>query len=191
MFREFSTMSPSSPESELRLEIASGSAACFLTWTSTVFLDLAVANGHIDETRSKHSGEHRIRATSATLPHRAAENFEMWRMALAADSKHRKWGGDWAYGDFDRDGDLDILMTRTMVQRIYTERSAGAPSERSILLARVEANRDAIGASVRIFYEDKHNREWVRGGSSYLSPIGVANHIWTRRARDKIDRNGE
>jgi hypothetical protein len=99
-----------------------------------------------------------------------------------------KVGRGLAYGDFDRDGDLDILMT-TNNGPAYLYRNDQATPYRSIrfYLQGLKSNRDAIGASVRIFYEGQSQSRMVRGGSSYLSQSELP-LTFGLGARDKIDR---
>jgi len=93
-----------------------------------------------------------------------------------------------AYGDFDRDGDLDLLMT-TNRGPAYLYRNAQVAGNRSIRfrLVGTKSNRDAIGASLKIFHNGSIQSHLIKGGSSYLSqselPVtfGVGKH-------DKIDR---
>src|SRR6185437_7988596 len=75
-----------------------------------------------------------------------------------------------AYGDFDRDGDLDLLMT-TNNGPAYLYRNDLKRGNRSIRfqLVGTKSNRDAIGAAVRIFLGGQSQLRVVRGGSSYLS----------------------
>jgi hypothetical protein len=75
-----------------------------------------------------------------------------------------------AYGDFDRDGDLDILLT-TNNGPAYLYRNDQIAGNRSIRfhLTGTKSNRDAIGAVVRIFYDGQSQSRMVKGGSSYLS----------------------
>ena len=78
-----------------------------------------------------------------------------------------------AYGDFDRDGDLDLLIT-TNNGPAYLYRNDQTSGNRSIRfqLTGTKSNRDAIGAIVRIFAEGNAGQsQWrmVHGGSSYLS----------------------
>jgi hypothetical protein len=78
-----------------------------------------------------------------------------------------------AYGDFDRDGDLDLLMT-TNNGPAFLYRNDQTAGNRSIRfqLVGTKSNRDAIGATVRIFYNGQSGQSQsrvVRGGSSYLS----------------------
>ena len=99
-----------------------------------------------------------------------------------------KVGRGLAYGDFDRDGDLDILMT-TNNGPAYLYRNDQLAGNRSIRFRLVgkQSNRDAIGAAVRIYHEGTIQSRLVKSGSSYLSqselPItfGLGKH-------DKIER---
>jgi hypothetical protein len=99
-----------------------------------------------------------------------------------------KVGRGLAYGDFDRDGDLDILMT-TNYGAAYLFRNDQLAGNRGVRfhLVGTKSNRDAIGARVRIYYNGQSQVREVRGGSSYLSqselPVtfGLGKH-------DKIER---
>jgi hypothetical protein len=81
-----------------------------------------------------------------------------------------KVGRGLAYGDFDRDGDLDLLLT-TNNGVAYLYRNDGLAGNRSIRfrLIGTKSNRDAIGATVRIASRGLSQSRIVKGGSSYLS----------------------
>src|SRR5204863_81217 len=73
-------------------------------------------------------------------------------------------------GDFDRDGDLDILMTTNNGPAyLYRNDPEGHPRSIRFRLKGTKSNRDAIGSSIRIYYEGHTQSRMVRGGSSYLS----------------------
>ena len=75
-----------------------------------------------------------------------------------------------AYGDFDRDGDLDLLITTNQgpAYLYQTELTSGNRGLR-IRLTGTKSNRDAIGALVRVFTPDGAQMRMVKTGSSYLS----------------------
>jgi hypothetical protein len=93
-----------------------------------------------------------------------------------------------AYGDFDRDGDLDILLT-TNNGPAYLYRNDQLAGNRSIRfrLTGTKSNRDAIGAVVRIFYYGQSQSRMVKGGSSYLSQSELPVTFGLGR-RDKVAR---
>jgi hypothetical protein len=93
-----------------------------------------------------------------------------------------------AAGDFDRDGDIDLLMT-TNNGPAHLYRNDQDAENRSIRfhLTGTASNRDAIGASVRIFHGGESQSRMVRSGSSYLSQSELAVTFGVGR-RDRVDR---
>src|SRR5262249_22178965 len=81
-----------------------------------------------------------------------------------------KVGRGLAIGDFDRDGDVDLLMT-TNNGPAYLFRNDQTAGNRSIrfTLVGTRSNRDAIGATVKLFAGGIMQTRMVRSGSSYLS----------------------
>jgi len=75
-----------------------------------------------------------------------------------------------ACADIDRDGDLDILMT-TNGGEARSYRTDVSNRNRSVRfrLQGTKSNRDAIGATVRLFDRAGNQSRMVRSGSSYLS----------------------
>jgi hypothetical protein len=93
-----------------------------------------------------------------------------------------------AYADFDRDGDLDLLLT-TNNGPAYLYRNDQLAGNRSIRfrLAGTKSNRDAIGASVRIFSGGLSQSRMVKSGSSYLSQSELPITFGVEK-RDHVDR---
>ena len=90
---------------------------------------------------------------------------------LAAASTQPKVGARLAYGDFDRDGDLDLLMTTNHGPAYLYRNDVSSPAIAAFALRLIgtKSNRDAIGAIVRISTAAERSRAWSSGGSSYLS----------------------
>ena len=147
-----------------------GFGCTFLDVDLDGLLDLAVANGHIDETvRNIHGNVGYAQAPQLFL-NRGGGKFQDVAEAVGGGFSSPKVGRGLAYGDFDRDGDLDILLT-TNNGPAYLYRNDQLAHAKSIRfhLQGKKSNRDAIGASIRIFYGAQMQSRMVRGGSSYLS----------------------
>jgi hypothetical protein len=98
-----------------------------------------------------------------------------------------KVGRGLAFGDFDRDGDLDLLMTTNNGPAfLYRNDQSGNRSVRFRLVG-TKSNRDAIGATLRIFHGGTSQSRLVKGGSSYLSQSELPVTFGLGK-RDKIDR---
>jgi hypothetical protein len=75
-----------------------------------------------------------------------------------------------AYGDYDNDGDLDLLVTSNNGPARLLRNDGGSGTVLRVSLAGSSSNRDAIGAKVRIV-RDGAPSPWqtIKTGSSYLS----------------------
>jgi enediyne biosynthesis protein E4 len=165
-----------------------GFGCMFLDVDLDGYLDLVVANGHIDETVRNIRGNTGYAQSPQLFLNRGAGKFHDVADGTGGGFETPKVGRGLAYGDFDRDGDLDILMT-TNNGPPYLYRNDQVANHRSIRFHLIgsKSNRDAIGALVRIFYEGQTQSRMVRGGSSYLSQSELA-VIFGLGHREKIDR---
>jgi enediyne biosynthesis protein E4 len=150
-------------------------------------LDLAVANGHIEETVRNIRGNVGY-AQPPQLFLNQGGKFQDVAANVNGGFAQPKVGRGLAYGDFDRDGDLDILLT-TNNGPAYLYRNDQLPGNRSIRfrLTGAKSNRDAIGAVVRIFYDGLRQSQMVKSGSSYLSQSELPLTFGLGK-RDKIER---
>ncbi|MGA8267973.1 MAG: CRTAC1 family protein [Candidatus Acidiferrales bacterium] len=134
------------------------------------YLDLIVANGHIDETVRNIRGN----VGYAQPPHLFLNDEKGAFHDVASEAgggfDQPKVGRGLAYGDFNRDGNLDLLMT-TNNGPAYLFRNEQLGGNRSIRLqlTGTKSNRDAIGAGVRVECNGSGQSRVVKGGSSYLS----------------------
>jgi len=150
-------------------------------------LDLAVANGHIEETvRNIRGNVGYAQPPQLFLNQRG--KFQDVAAEVDGEFAEPKVGRGLAYGDFDRDGDLDILLT-TNNGPAYLYRNDQLAGNRSIRfhLTGTKSNRDAIGAVVRIFHDGQSQSRMVKGGSSYLSQSELPVTFGVGK-RDKVAR---
>jgi hypothetical protein len=151
-------------------------------------LDLAIANGHIDETVRNIRGNVGYAQPPELFLNNGSGGFRDVAGEVGAGFGQAKVGRGLAYGDFDRDGDLDLLVT-TNNGSAYLYRNDQSSGNRSIRfrLLGTKSNRDAIGAEIRIESAGSSQSRMVKSGSSYLSqselPVtfGLGQH-------EKIDR---
>jgi hypothetical protein len=165
-----------------------GFGCVFADLTLDGALDLVVANGHIDDV---------VRATRGSLGQAqppllflndGAGVFQEAAAAAGPDFARPRVARGLAYGDFDRDGDLDLLMTTNNGPAVLF-RNDLAPGHRSVRLTLVgtQSNRDGIGARVRVFHGGATQTRLVKSGSSYLSQSELPVTFGVGR-RDRVDR---
>jgi enediyne biosynthesis protein E4 len=152
------------------------------------WLDLVVANGHIEETVRNIRGNVGYAQTPHLFLNQGSGVFRDAAAAIGGDFAQPKVGRGLACGDFDRDGDVDLLMTTNNGQA-FLFRNDQLPGNRSIRfrLVGTKSNRDAIGASVRIFHGGTSQSRLVKSGSSYLSQSELPVTFGVGR-RDRVDR---
>jgi enediyne biosynthesis protein E4 len=133
-------------------------------------LDVAVANGHIDETVRNIRGNVGYAQPPQLFHNLGGGKFHDVADEIGGGFEKPKVGRGLAVGDFDRDGDLDLLLT-TNNGAAYLYRNDVENGNRSIRfkLVGTQSNRDAIGAVVRIDWQGRQQTRVVRSGSSYLS----------------------
>jgi enediyne biosynthesis protein E4 len=146
-----------------------GFGCAFLDVNLDGWLDLAVANGHIDETVRNIRGNVGYAQPPQLFLNNGRGSFHDVASEVGGDFNQPKVGRGLAYADFDRDGDLDLLLTTNNGPAyLYRNDQLGNHSIRFRLVG-TKSNRDAIGATVRVFANGLTQSQMVKGGSSYLS----------------------
>ena len=151
-------------------------------------LDLVAVNGHIDETVRNI----RSNAGYAQPPHlflnQGKSGFLDVAAAVGSDFAAPKVARGVAYGDFDRDGDVDLLITTNRGPALlYRNDLQNGNKSIRFLLVGTKSNRDGIGAVVRVFTPEGTQTRMVKSGSSYLSHSEFAVTFGLGR-REAIDR---
>ncbi len=151
-------------------------------------LDLIVANGHIDETVRNIRGNVGYAQPPHLFLNQGDGTFKDAASVAGRDFALPRVGRGLACGDFDRDGDVDLLMTTNNGPAVLfrNDVSNGNRSVRFTLHG-TTSNRDAIGATVRIFHGGTSQSRLVKSGSSYLSQSELPVTFGVGR-RDRLDR---
>ena len=151
-------------------------------------LDLVVANGHIDDTVRNIRGNVGYAQPPHLFLNLGNGKFQDVASTYGGDFAAPRVGRGLAFGDFDRDGDVDILLT-TNNGPAYLFRNDVQSGNKSLrlYLTGTKSNRDALGAVVRIFLGGISQMRVVRGGSSYLSQSERALTFGVGKA-DQVDR---
>ena len=164
-----------------------GFGCAFLDLDLSGSVDLIAVNGHIDDTvRNVRFGVGYAQPPQIFLNDGQA-HFRESASTVGGDFNVPKVGRGLAYGDFDRDGDLDVLMT-TNNGRAYLFRNDVTSGNRSIRfhLTGTKSNRDGIGAVVRVTAGGVKQTRMVKSGSSYLSQSEMPLTFGLGR-RDQVD----
>jgi enediyne biosynthesis protein E4 len=151
-------------------------------------LDLVVANGHIDDTVRNIRGNVGYAQPPHLFLNLGKGKFQDTAATSGGDFALPRVGRGLAFGDFDRDGDVDILLT-TNNGPAYLFRNDVQSLNKSLRLymTGTKSNRDAIGTVVRIFHAGVSQMRVVRSGSSYLSQSERALTFGVGKA-DQVDR---
>jgi hypothetical protein len=151
-------------------------------------LDLVVANGHIDDTVRNIRGNTGYAQPPHLFLNRGDGTFRDAAAEAGAEFAQPRVGRGLALGDFDRDGDLDLLMTTNNgPARLFRNDQAAGNRSIRLRLVGTKSNRDAIGASVRIFHGGSSQSRMVKTGSSYLSQSELPVTFGVGQ-RDLVDR---
>jgi hypothetical protein len=151
-------------------------------------VDLVIANGHIDEAvRTMRTGAGHAQPP-LLFQNLGNGKFQDIAPAAGEEFARPRVGRGLAYGDFDRDGDLDLLMTTNNGPPVLfrNDQASGNRSVRFTLVG-TKSNRDGIGARVRVFVGGTSQSRMVKTGSSYLSQSELPVTFGVGR-RDAVDR---
>jgi hypothetical protein len=164
------------PQSEIgrRSRLSLGFGTFFFDADLDGLLDLFVVNGHIDNDYSL-----RKNVQYAQPPHlflnTGQGNFIDVAGKIGGPFAQPKVGRGAAFADYDRDGDLDVLIT-TNRGPAYLFRNDSNNGNHSLRLKLIgtKSNRDAIGATVKLYNGKDVSSRMVKSGSSYQSQSEMA-----------------
>ena len=165
-----------------------GFGCVFADLTLDGSLDLIVANGHIDDTVRNIAGNVGYAQPPLLFLNQGDGSFRDVTASAGEAFARARVGRGLAYADFDRDGDIDLLLTTNNGPAVLfrNDQTSGNRSLR-FRLTGTQSNRDAIGAVVRIVHGGTSQTRMVKSGSSYLSQSELPVTFGVGR-RDRVDR---
>ena len=159
----------------------------FLDYDNDGDLDLYVANGHVqDKIALFQSGveymqEHQLFRNDGGGGYAEASSISgEWFL-------HKQISRGAAFGDYDGDGDVDVLVTNCGGEARLVRNDGG--NRENWLMVRTmgtHSNRDGIGTRVRVVAEGLEQVRQVRSGSSYLTASDPRLHFGLSH-RTRID----
>ncbi|HTC87995.1 MAG TPA: CRTAC1 family protein [Bryobacteraceae bacterium] len=139
------------------------------------YSDILTANGHIEEEIGRVQPKIKYQEPPLLFRNLGSKKFENVSNAVGVDFTKPLVGRGAIYGDFDHDGDLDVLLTSNNgPAHLYRNDGGNRNKWISIRTIGTKSNRDGIGASVAI--ASASGKQWnvVRSGSSYASQSDLA-----------------
>jgi hypothetical protein len=137
--------------------------------------DILTANGHIEEEIGRVQPKIKYQEPPLLFRNLGSKKFENVSNSVGVDFTKPLVGRGAIYGDFDHDGDLDVLLTSNNgPAHLYRNDGGNRNKWISIRTVGTKSNRDGIGAAIAI--ASASGKQWnvVRSGSSYASQSDLA-----------------
>ena len=148
----------------------SGFGTRFLDYDNDGACDLFVANGHVMDNIQLYHPDTTYAEPKQMFRNIGRGRFENVSDRLGADMQKPHVSRGAAAGDFDNDGDLDILVS-SCGQRPQLLRNDGGNANHwlELFLIGTKSNRDGVGARVKVTAGDLVKYDQRKGGMSYQS----------------------
>ncbi|MHB8484364.1 MAG: CRTAC1 family protein [Candidatus Acidiferrales bacterium] len=148
----------------------SGFGARFMDYDNDGAPDIFMANGHVLDNIQRYSASVHYAEPKLMFRNQGHGAFQNVSDDLGRDFQLPRVSRGAAIGDFDNDGDLDILVNNNG-ERPQLLRNDGGNANHwlEILLIGTRSNRDGVGARVKVSAGDLVCLEQRKGGMSYQS----------------------
>lgn len=137
-------------------------------------LDIFCANGHLDEEIEIVQPAVKFAQSPQLFRNDGRGGFDLIPPSPSHDLAEPLVGRGAAYADFDRDGDLDILITTNDgPAKLLRNDGGNANNYLRVRLVGSESNRSGLGTLLTLASASGQQQHVVRGGSSYCSQSEV------------------
>ncbi len=165
-----------------------GFGVAFFDYDNDGRLDIAIANGHIMDNAPLVRPGVTYAQRNLLFHNQGGARFQEVGLSSGPGFALAKVSRGLASGDFDNDGDLDLLVTNNG-ETVDLLRNDTAPGQNAILVRTVgvKSNRDGVGARLKVTSGGRTQIREVKTGSSYLSQNDPRVHVGLGAAT-RVDR---
>ena len=146
-----------------------GFASLFFDYDLDGWLDIFVANGHIEPEIERIQKRVKYAQSPHLFHNQGGGKFVDGTDSVGHDLAAPRVGRGAAYADIDNDGDLDLLMTTNGGPAVLFRNSGTTNHSLRIKLEGNRSNRDGIGSLVTLNAGGEKQSLMLRSGSGYLS----------------------
>ena len=165
----------------------SGFGTCFLDYDNDGRRDLFIANGHVLDNVARYRPDVAYAEPKLMLRNTGGGMLENVSGRLGQDLMRRRVSRGVAVGDFDNDGDVDLLVSNNGgVPQLLRNDGGNTNHWLEILLIGTKSNRDGVGARVKLIAGDLVQYDQRKGGGSYQSAPDPRLHFGLNR-QTKVD----
>ena len=144
-------------------------ACFFFDYDLDGWLDIFVANGHIEEAFERIQNRIKYAQPPHVFRNLGGNGFREVTATLGDDLASARIGRGGAYADIDNDGDLDLLLTTNGGPAALFRNEGNQNNSIRVRLEGTRSNRAGIGSVVEVRSGTETQWQMVRSGSSYLS----------------------
>jgi hypothetical protein len=142
------------------------------------WLDLVLCNGHVYPEVEQLKTEAGYKQRKVVYRNLGTGRFEDVTIALGPPAVTPKAARGAAFGDFDNDGDVDVVINNVHdTPDLFRVESDPANHWLTVKLVGTRSNRSAIGSRLRCHAGGAVQVQEVRGGGSYISQNDLRAHF--------------
>lgn len=147
-----------------------GMTAAFLDYDNDGYLDVFVANGHLDENVEEFDPSTSFAQRNQLFRNNGDGTFTEVTGMAGPGLQAEKVSHGAAFGDYDNDGDIDIFVSDSDDQYSQLLRNDGGNANHFLVVETIgrRSNRDGIGARIQVVAGDLVQTKEVRSGYGYM-----------------------